>query len=208
MNTCVCPCVLSYWLIYAWMHGYDVMWRDVTISLESSQSEWQRKCKKKTKMFLWQKGKLLFNIGQDWDARPWTLLPSMHLQNSEEKDIGIEWYLPGKNAYIHVEWLAAQKVIKCDISCNNAVQKSCRVTTKCQYSVNTTNLKWKTQSLNYFWNITEYPETGPIVTLDLHLRFAAVIITPLFTLSFSKFCILKAQKRKPTVWKYWQTINP
>jgi len=40
--------------------------------------------------------------------------------------------------------------MKCDSSHSSAVQKSCRVTVKYQHSVNKTNLKWKTESLNYF----------------------------------------------------------
>lgn len=40
--------------------------------------------------------------------------------------------------------------MKCDIPHNSAVPESCRVTVKCQLSVNKINLKWKMKSLNYF----------------------------------------------------------
>lgn len=106
------------------------------------------------------------------------------------------------------EWLAGRKVMKCDISHNGAVQKSCRVTVKCQHSVNKTDVKWKTKSLNYFCTaLNIQTETGLIMASDLLLHFAATPVSPLLALSFSKLCILKARTTKPTVRKYWQTIN-
>ena len=93
--------------------------------------------------------------------------------------------------------------MKCDISHNGAVQKSCRVIVKCQHSVNKTNLKWKTKSLNYFCAaLNIQTETGLIMASDLQLHFTAMLVLPLLALSFSKLYILKAQTTKPTVRKY------
>lgn len=125
------------------------------------------------------------------------------------KDTALEWHSPDKSAYIYGDWLAGRKLMKCDISHNSAVQKSCRVTVKCQHSVNKTNLKWKMKSVNYFCTVLNIQtETGFIVDSDLHLHFTAMPVLPLLVLSFSKLCIIKAQTTKPTVRKYWQTINP
>lgn len=87
--------------------------------------------------------------------------------------------------------------MKCGISHNGAVQKSCRVTVKCQHSASKTKLKWKKKSLNYFCSaLNIQAETGLITSSDLQLHFTAMFVLPLFALSFSKLYILKAPTTK------------
>lgn len=174
----------------------------VNTSLESLRSEsgmeWKKQ--KRQKLCPVTKKSSVFTMHQDLVTHPWTsptpFFKILHVADAlspcEGKDTAQEWYSPGKNR----EWLAGRKVTKCDISHNGAVQKSCRVTVKCQHSVSKTKLKWK-ESLNYFCSaLNIQAETGLIMSSDLQLHFTAMLVLPLLALSFSKLYILKAQTTK------------
>lgn len=160
LTLCVCGHVCM--CIWECMHVFYicVMWCDGTRGLESSGPEWHEIAKVE-KTLLWQRAKLwVYNVsGQSHPHVSLLHLPSPP-QPPEGKDTAVEWYTPGKRAYIYGEWLAGWKIIKCDISHKGAVQKSCRVTIKCQHSVNMTTwmvlLEDKVTKL--FLHCTEYPD--------------------------------------------------
>lgn len=185
------------------------MWCDCQFGVFKIRVAWNRKSRKDKDIALAQRKVLALQCVRT-ESPNLEPTPPLPFQNPPAgKDTALQWYSPGKNAYIYGEWLSGRKVMKCDISHNAAVQKSCRVTVKCQHSVNKANLKWKIKSLNYFCTALNIQrETGLIMASDLQLHFTAMLVPPLLAFSFSKLCTLKAQTTKPTVRKYWQTINP